>query len=72
MSLKEARSEAQRLRARHEQGHDPQVVRLLEKQAIIKADSIEQFFRQWYDAYCQQNKRAITTSCAALSCTSSP
>lgn len=57
MSLKEARSEAQRLRARHEQGHDPQVVRLLEKQAIIKADSVEQLFRQWYDAYCQKNKK---------------
>jgi hypothetical protein len=28
MSPKEARTEAQRLRARHEQGHDPQVVRL--------------------------------------------
>ena len=28
MSLKEARSEAQRLRAQHEQGQDPQVVRL--------------------------------------------
>ena len=27
MSLKEARAEAQRLRARHEQGHDPQIVR---------------------------------------------
>lgn len=57
MSLKEARGEAQRLRARHEQGHDPQVVRLLEKQAIIKADSVEQLFRQWYDAYCQKNKK---------------
>ncbi|HOL36781.1 MAG TPA: Arm DNA-binding domain-containing protein, partial [Rubrivivax sp.] len=41
MSLKEARTEAQRLRARHEQGHDPQVVRVLEKQSIIKADSVE-------------------------------
>lgn len=57
MSLKEARNEAQRLRARHEQGHDPQVVRLLEKQAIVKADSIEQLFRQWYEAYCQKNKK---------------
>lgn len=57
MSLKEARGEAQRLRARHEQGHDPQVVRLLEKQAIIKADSVEQLSRQWYDAYCQKNKK---------------
>lgn len=57
MSLKEARAEAQRLRARHEQGHDPQIVRCLEKQAIIKADSIESLFRQWYEAYCQKNKK---------------
>lgn len=47
MSLKEARAQAQRLRVRHEQGHDPQIVRCLEKQAIIKADSIESHFRQW-------------------------
>jgi integrase len=57
MSLKEARAQAQRLRARHEQGHDPQIVRCLEKQAIIKADSIESLFRQWYEAYCQKNKK---------------
>lgn len=69
MSLKGARAEAQRLRARHERGHDPQIVRVLEKQAIIKADSIESLFRQWYEAYCTKNRRAITTSCAASSCT---
>ena len=57
ISLKDARSEAQRLRARHEQGHDPQIVRFLEKQAIIKADSIESLFRQWYEAYCKKNKK---------------
>lgn len=57
MSLKEARGQAQRLRAHHEQGHDPQVVRLLEKQAIHKADSVEALFRQWYEAYCQKNKK---------------
>jgi integrase len=57
MSLKEARAEAQRLKARHEQGHDPKVVRLLEKQAILKADSIETLFRQWHEAYCKKNKK---------------
>ena len=57
MSLKEARREAQRLRAQHEQGHDPQIVRLLEKQTILKADSVETLFRQWYEAYCQKNKK---------------
>jgi integrase len=57
MTLKEARAEAQRLRARHEQGHDPQIVRLLEKQAIIQADSVETLFRAWYEAYCKKNKK---------------
>jgi len=32
-------------------------VRLLEKQAILKADSIEALFRQWHEAYCQKNKK---------------
>lgn len=41
MSLKEARAEAQRRKGQLEQGHDPKVVRLLEKQAILKADSVE-------------------------------
>jgi Arm DNA-binding domain len=38
-SLKEARVEAQRLKAQLEQGHNPKIVRLLEKQAILKADA---------------------------------
>jgi hypothetical protein len=57
MSLKEARAEAQRLRGQHEQGHDPKVVRLLEKQAILQADSVEQLFRAWHEAYCVKNKK---------------
>ena len=57
MSLKEARAEAQRLKAQHEQGRDPKIVRLLEKQAIFLADSIETLFRQWYEAYCTKNKK---------------
>lgn len=56
MPLKDARGEAQRLRARLEQGHDPKIVRLLEKQAILKADSIETLFRQWHGAYCVASK----------------
>ena len=57
MSLKEARAEAQRLKAQHEQGHDPKIVRLLEKQAIFQADSVETLFRQSYEAYCIKNKK---------------
>lgn len=56
LPLKDARAEAQRLRAQLEQGHDPKIVRLLEKQAILEADSIEQLFRQWHQAYCVKNK----------------
>lgn len=57
MSLKEARAETQRLRAQLEQGHDPRVVKQLEKQAILQADSVESLFRQWYEAYCKGNKK---------------
>lgn len=57
MSLKEARAETQRLRAQLEQGHDPRVVKQLEKQAILQADSVESLFRQWYAAYCKGNKK---------------
>lgn len=57
MSLKDARAESQRLRAQLEQGHDPRVVRQLEKQTILQADSIESLFRQWYVAYCKGNKK---------------
>ncbi|UVL62558.1 Arm DNA-binding domain-containing protein [Pseudomonas sp. B21-032] len=57
MSLKDARAEAQRLRAQLEQGHDPRVVRKLEKQAILQVDSVESLFRQWYAAYCKGNKK---------------
>jgi len=57
MSLEAARDETQRLRASLEQGHNPKIIRLLEKQAIYKADSIEALFRQWYEAYCKKNKK---------------
>ena len=56
LSLKQARTESQRLRAKLEQGHDPKVVRLVEKQAIATANSIEDLFRQWYQSYCKPNK----------------
>lgn len=57
MSLKQARDEMQRLRGHLEQGHNPKIVRLLEKQAILKAESVEALFRQWYEAYCKRNKK---------------
>jgi len=57
LSLKAARIEAQRLRGELEQGHNPKIVRALEKQTIQKADSVESLFRQWYEAYCVKNKK---------------
>lgn len=56
-SLKEARVEVTRLRKKLEQGHDPKVVRLLEKQAIIAAESLSGLFDLWYEAYCIHNKK---------------
>ncbi|WP_414430807.1 tyrosine-type recombinase/integrase [Alcanivorax sp. IL3] len=57
LGLKDAREESHRLRAKLEQGYDPRVVRQVERQAIITADSLEQLFRQWYQAYCVKNKK---------------
>lgn len=57
MTLKDARSESQRLKGKLEQGHDPRVVKQLEKQAIINADSLEDLFRQWYESYCKRSKK---------------
>jgi integrase len=57
VSLKAARIETIRLRAELEQGHDPKIVRQLEKQAIIEADSIKELFMQWYESYCVINKK---------------
>ncbi len=57
LNLKAARTESQRLKAQLEQGHNPKIVRDLEKQAILKADSVEALFRQWYESYCKKNKK---------------
>ena len=56
MSLQSARAETGRLRGRLEQGHDPRIVRKLEKHAIAKAPSYETLFRLWYERYCTKNK----------------
>ncbi|MFA0813906.1 tyrosine-type recombinase/integrase [Microbulbifer epialgicus] len=57
MTLKNARSEGLRLKGKLEQGYDPRVVKQLEKQAIINADSLEELFLQWYHSYCKENKK---------------
>ncbi|MEH6912384.1 MAG: Arm DNA-binding domain-containing protein [Oceanicoccus sp.] len=65
MTLKEARTENQRLRKKLEQGHDPKVVRQLERQAIIAAKSLEGLFDLWYKSYCVKTRKAILKSSAA-------
>ncbi len=55
-TLKTARAETQRLRGELEQGHNPKIVRALEKQSLT-ADSIESLFLQWYESYCKGNKK---------------
>lgn len=57
MSLKEARAENHKLRKKLEQGHDPKVVRQLERQAIIAAKSLKGLFELWYESYCVKNKK---------------
>lgn len=57
MSLKEARDENRRLRKELEQGYDPKVVRLKEKQDIITASTLQELFDDWYDKYCIENKK---------------
>lgn len=57
MTLKEARTENQRLRKKLEQRHDPKVVRQLERQAMIAAKSLEGLFDLWYESYCIKNQK---------------
>ena len=58
MSLKDARIESQRLRAMLEQGLNPKVERLVERQAHTQADTLECLFDKWYESYCIQNKES--------------
>jgi len=66
ISLKEARNENDRLRKELEQGHNPKIVRKLEKQAIINAGSLESIFRQWYESYCKKNKKMHHEICRSF------
>lgn len=57
IGLKAARTHADQLRAQGAEGHDLKVVKALAKQAVMRADSIESLFRQWYENYCKKNKK---------------
>ncbi len=57
MSLKQARTEHQRLEGKREQGHDPKVIRSTEKTAIVEAPLVESLFHLWYEKYCKVAKK---------------
>ncbi|OFE12350.1 integrase [Pseudohongiella acticola] len=58
VSLKAARDEHARLKAKLEQGHDPKVVVAVEKQKIVSALTLEDLFERWYKGYCVVTKKA--------------
>ena len=66
LKLKAAREENERLRKELEQGHNPKIVRKLEKQALINADTLESIFRQWYESYCTNNKKMHHEICRSF------
>lgn len=56
LSLKNARLEADRLRAELEKGYDPKQVKLKERTSIRDAYTYEKLFYQWYEQFCVPNK----------------
>jgi len=57
IGLKTARERAQEFRSKLEQGFDPRIVKRMEKQAIVQAESFSALFTQWYHSYCKKNKK---------------
>lgn len=55
LSLKDARVEVLALRAKLEKGHDPRVVKYLNKTAIQTAHTVKSLFAEWYNLFCSQN-----------------
>lgn len=52
MTLKQARDENIRLRAKLEQGHDPSVIKSTEKQAVATNKTLIELFNIWYETQC--------------------
>jgi hypothetical protein len=57
ITLKQARDEAMRFRADLEKGHDPRVMKKVEKAGNAEALNLEALYRKWHDAYCVPNKK---------------
>lgn len=56
LSLKEARTETERLKGQLEKGFNPKIVLKMEMQAIIKATSLASLYEHWHESYCKKNK----------------
>lgn len=57
MSLREARTEHQRLKGELEQGRDPKTVRMVETARLAEAHTNESLYRLWHKQYCKENKQ---------------
>ncbi|ENU07782.1 tyrosine-type recombinase/integrase [Acinetobacter calcoaceticus] len=57
ISLKDARAEANRLRALLEQGKNPKVEVLVERNKHIDPLTLDQLFEKWYESFCKPNKK---------------
>lgn len=55
-SLKKARDEAARLKARLYDGEDPRIVKKLDRLKRVGEDSLSDLFYDWYEKYCKPNK----------------
>ena len=60
LSLKDARIQILYLRAKLEKGHDPRVVKFIDKTAIQTAHTINSLFSEWYNLFCSQNYKNHT------------
>jgi len=51
-TLKQARDENERLRGRLEQGYDPKIIRITERQVIVDSKNLNELFALWYSTQC--------------------
>ncbi|MCU4496338.1 tyrosine-type recombinase/integrase [Acinetobacter ursingii] len=57
ISLKDARIESERLRAMLDQGKNPKIEVMLEREVHTKPISVNDIFDRWYESYCLTNKK---------------
>lgn len=57
IGLKQARAECLRLRAELEKGHDPRIVKKLERLDIQTAHTLKDLFGDWYESYGKTSKK---------------